>query len=441
MKLTYLKSSTCIIQSENTRLLLDPWLTNGEYYGSWNHLTIKDIKKKDLNNIDYIYVSHIHPDHLSKKTFNNLSKKIKILIHKFEKPFLKNLIKQLGFEVIEINHGENFYMSNNFFIKIYAADDCNPQICSKYFGCEIYKSSLGSNQIDTLAIISNGKKNILNVNDCPYDMSKNVLTKIKKEFKKIDLLLTGYSGAGPYPQCFENLNKKEKIKQAQKKRSQFLNQALSYVKKTNPLYIMPFAGTYFLCGKLAKLNNFRGVATRLEAKNFIKDNFKNSKPFILKTGGYIDLNNYKIISEELIEKDLLDKKKINMLKKNKLDYEKNKIPKNSELRGLLIKAFENFKNRLIMNNYKKNLKVTISLKKNSYFTIDTQKKVYSFDKKIKIRNNFLLLKLDIRLLYNILKGPKYAHWNNAEIGSHIVFNRKPDIYDRKLFYCLNFFHS
>ena len=54
---------------------------------------------------------------------------------------------------------------------------------------------------------------------------------------------------------------------------------------------------------------------------------------------------------------------------------------------------------------------------------------------------FLIMELNKNLLYKILLGPKYAHWNNAEIGSHIIYFRKPDIYDKKLFYCLNFFHS
>ena len=54
--------------------------------------------------------------------------------------------------------------------------------------------------------------------------------------------------------------------------------------------------------------------------------------------------------------------------------------------------------------------------------------------------NFVLVELDDRLLNLLLLGPKFAHWNNAEIGSHINYFRKPDIYERKLFYCLNFFH-
>ena len=87
MKLTYLKSSTCIIENNGIKVLFDPWLTNGEYYGSWNHLSVKDIDDKIYKNLDYIYISHIHPDHFSKKLLKNLINQQKFLIHKFAKPF------------------------------------------------------------------------------------------------------------------------------------------------------------------------------------------------------------------------------------------------------------------------------------------------------------------------------------------------------------------
>jgi len=64
-----------------------------------------------------------------------------------------------------------------------------------------------------------------------------------------------------------------------------------------------------------------------------------------------------------------------------------------------------------------------------------------------IKNNefnfkkFLQIKTDSKLLSRLLKGPQFAHWNNAEIGSHLMFKRNPNIYERGLFYCLNFFHN
>ena len=54
---------------------------------------------------------------------------------------------------------------------------------------------------------------------------------------------------------------------------------------------------------------------------------------------------------------------------------------------------------------------------------------------------FVKISLDKRLLLRILKGPRFAHWNNAEIGSHLKFERKPNIFERGLYHSLCFFHS
>ena len=41
--------------------------------------------------------------------------------------------------------------------------------------------------------------------------------------------MMGYGGAGPYPQCFDNLNLKQKIIEGRKKLLTFLNQGLNYI--------------------------------------------------------------------------------------------------------------------------------------------------------------------------------------------------------------------
>ena len=54
---------------------------------------------------------------------------------------------------------------------------------------------------------------------------------------------------------------------------------------------------------------------------------------------------------------------------------------------------------------------------------------------------YVMFTVDPRLLIRLLRGPKFAHWNNAEIGSHIIFQRKPNEFERGLYYCICFFHS
>ena len=41
---------------------------------------------------------------------------------------------------------------------------------------------------------------------------------------------------------------------------------------------------------------------------------------------------------------------------------------------------------------------------------------------------YVRCKTDIKLLKRILMGMRYAHWNNSEIGSHLKFFRKPNIF-------------
>ena len=56
------------------------------------------------------------------------------------------------------------------------------------------------------------------------------------------------------------------------------------------------------------------------------------------------------------------------------------------------------------------------------------------------QDNFVKIRINKTLLKNILKGPKFAHWNNAEVGSHLRFLRNPDIYERSFYFSLSYLH-
>ena len=49
--------------------------------------------------------------------------------------------------------------------------------------------------------------------------------------------------------------------------------------------------------------------------------------------------------------------------------------------------------------------------------------------------------IKIGLLKKILMGPRHAHWNNAEIGSHILYYRSPNVFERNLHLSLCYFHN
>ena len=52
-----------------------------------------------------------------------------------------------------------------------------------------------------------------------------------------------------------------------------------------------------------------------------------------------------------------------------------------------------------------------------------------------------MMEVDFRLLYMLLKGPKYAHWDNADHGSHIKYNKSPNVYEKGIYHLMCYFHS
>ena len=155
MKIEYLTSASVIIQDKKTSILCDPWLVDGEYYGSWCHFPELNFKPEDFDYVDFIYLSHIHPDHSSVKTLKKMNKNIPILIHSYETKFFKNMIERLGFTVIELQHNKRTHLKDDVYINILAADNCNPELCHKYFGCSIAENKFGSTSIDSMAVFDN----------------------------------------------------------------------------------------------------------------------------------------------------------------------------------------------------------------------------------------------------------------------------------------------
>ncbi len=442
VKITYIKSATVLLESNGVKILTDPWLVDGEYYGSWYHYPKLELKKEFFENIDFIYLSHIHPDHFSRKTFQLLNKNIPVLIHRYESKFLKDNLERLGFKAIELEHNKRTHLKNGVHINILAADNCNPELCAKLLGCGIVETKFGSTQIDSLCVIDNGEFTLVNTNDCLYSLAKDCINIIKKTNPKIDLLLVGYAGAGPYPQCFK-MPENKKTEEADKKIKQFLDHGLKYIHELNPEFVLPFAGTYVLGGKLSALNKYRGVPEIEHAADYFANN-ASSKVILMNSYENFDLKN-KTFSKPYEKTDFAKKENYihNILPEKLMDYEHEKKPSIEELIPLLEKAYLRFELKRKEISYGTETKVLIRLDEQHWYSISGDGSgigLIDNEKKEKIKK-FISYELDIRLLKNLLLGPRYAHWNNAEVGSHVQYERVPNVYERGLYHSMCFFHS
>jgi len=445
MRITYLNSASVLIEDKNVKILCDPWLDGEEYFGSWGIYPPYDFKSEKFDDVDFIHISHIHPDHCSSSTLSKLNKKIPIIIHKFPEKFLKSFLENLGFDVIELEHNKRTKLKENVYINVLAADDCNPEICGKLMGCNVLEKNYGTSQIDTLSVIDNGNEVIINTNDCPYPIAEKVSFKVKQLYPNIDFLLVGYVKASSYPQCFE-LEESVKMKEASNKQEKKLQTTLQYVDLFKPRYFMPFAGRYTLTGKNVHLNKYRGEPELEHAYDYLIKNIPNekSKCIILNHDCSFDIST-KIKSQEFIPVNFDEKNTFvdTVFSKKIFEYENEATPTEQSLTDLLPICYENFEKARKSINWSSETKIILKIHDDSFSVISCNGDGYEIcsAKDIQKFNQFLMMTLDNRLLKWILQGPRKAHWSIADIGCHITYKRIPNNYERGLYYCWNNFYS
>ncbi len=157
-------SSLYLNCNENVRILSDPWYDGFAFDGGWSLLYHNEVSSIEnlLNNTDYIYISHEHPDHFSISFFKKFlklikEKKIKILFQKTsDKRVEKFLSEKLNLEVIILENFKTIEIS----------------------GQKITLISCGS--IDSSLIVETDNCYHINLNDCDF---------INKELKRIKKFL------------------------------------------------------------------------------------------------------------------------------------------------------------------------------------------------------------------------------------------------------------
>ncbi|MGI0087886.1 MAG: MBL fold metallo-hydrolase [Nitrosotalea sp.] len=444
MKVTQLYSASVIIEDKDVKILCDPWLVGEEYFGSWGMYPPYNFKPENFKAIDFIYISHIHPDHCSFKTLSKLDKNIPVLIHNFPIKFLKNTIESIGFKVIELEHNLRIRLRDNLHINILAGDNCNPEICGKLMGCVGLQSKFETAQIDTISVIDNDNQVIVNVNDCPLQIGKGTALEIKKQYGRTDLLLLGYSSATSYPHCYE-LDTIEKIREAEIKQNNKLESANRYIEIFEPKFYIPFAGRYTLAGRNFCLNQFRGEPELEVAFDwFMEKNPKKCKGMLLNYDSYLDLDTGKA-SEDYTRID--HEKKMKYCKEKlvnvKFDYETERVPTTDELYQLIPESYERFERERKKIGFASDVVILLPLSDKEMVMVsrdgDGFKRIPSeFEHTIK---KYIKITVEPRLLKWLLQGPRKANWSTADIGSHIMYKRVPNTYHRGLFRGWNHFCS
>lgn len=419
MKFEFIANASGIFTgSKGTRILCDPWIDDGVFDGSWFHYPPLRTKFKELKNIDAIYLSHIHPDHYDERFFK-YNPNTPIILLDQEPNFLKKKLIQKGYKNLILIKDMKSLRFKEFKLTMYKA-----------FSGHIYEENFIGNLIDSALVFESGKFKAINFNDNTPTLKFSKI--LKKKFLKIDLAMLNYNAAGPYPSCFDNLTIEQKKSKSKKILNRNFNHLVKIINILKPKAVLPFAGSYILGGKEGIKNDYLGTTTIEKCSDYLRNKYKDQskiKIICLNENNSYDIKNKKIL-KEYIPIDYLQKKKYeNKILKIKYPYELDKQPNLINLKKDLLIASTLVKERVKRFNvdFKTNVYIQLSNSDKKFLVIKGKKK-----------NNILVCKMDNRLLRRILN--KKSHWNNAEIGAHINFFRKPNKMEPDIHRALCFLH-
>ncbi len=410
MKLQFITNACNIYSSRGKKILTDPWLSDTCFEGSWAHDPPIRTKPWDLTHVDYIYISHLHPDHMDFETLKHFPKDKPIIILDHGKNFLEKMLVKAGFKnFIRIKDRQTISL-DHFRLTMYAP----------FTGHIFYESLLG-NLIDSALVVEAENQKILNTNDNTPDV--DAAKELRQRHGSFDIAQLNYNAAGPYPSCFVNLSYAERHSEHTRVLNRNIEHMQIIAKILKAKYVMPFAGAYKLVGPLAYKNQYLGTTTVENAAG----HFLNG--LLLYENDIFDLSNNKLKPADFRYKS--------EIKINQYDYQKDELPIAYDWKKNLILAGNNL--------WKAQKRFDKKYDLNLYIDYGSGLYRYSFRsgrsliKAIKIKSPSLTCYLNPKLLVRILEGK--AHWNNAEIGCHIDFDRKPNKYIPDVHTLMSFFHK
>lgn len=416
----YIYSACVVTTTPDVSILQDPWFTEGIYDGSWFHFPKVLDPLNSIGNVDLIYVSHIHPDH-------------------YDSAFLKTYFKKYGVKKILIaNHLPN-HLAGKMRADGIEATILKESLVIGNTEIQIIPHLTGSiSDIDSAIIVRYKDKNkthcVVNANDIIFD--EKMRSNLKEAAGDVDILLCGYTGAGPYPQTYFDLNDPKLLTEAENKKNAFFERYKTLTNQINAKVNIPFAGKYILGGKLTNLNAVRGVADPVEVLAFDK-----SAVVLADNGGEINTLSLTPSSVRTEKYDDIEIQKcIEGISNEKMDYER-LIAKEEiyqlPLKRLLVSAT---RNAISKSECEEDYYFCFKLPNNQTAVVNANKNATNnisfIDETSNLPTPHSQILIDPRYLFGLLTN--IYHWNNAEVGSQYNTRRMPNSLNRKAQSFLNY---
>jgi len=237
MHVTMLGHASLLCETEDVRILMDPWLVGPANFRSWWHLPAVDLDPAKLPELDYIYISHLHDDHFHVSTLKRLPQRPTVLIPRLYHNRLVCRLRELGYtQIKELPHGKHVHLR------------ASTTACCLQMGN------------DSLLAISDSSASMLNANDCLQGNDPRItlplLRRLGEQFH-FDIAFLAFGTAGPFPKCYRFEDPAEGLDPLNKERA-MLNNFVQGALTAQAKAVVPFAGGFaLLADKLLWMNEIK----------------------------------------------------------------------------------------------------------------------------------------------------------------------------------------
>lgn len=395
---------------DNLSFATDPWVIGSAFCNGW--WLAKDSPSdvfKILNECDFIYISHNHPDHLNQTTLKNIRKDMPILTAGFVSSSTIAILEENGFTDIT---------SMDFNSRLVNLDD--------QFSITVLKS--GDFRDDSGLLIEIGQFK------CLLTVDSNLLN--FGNLCSVDLLCSSFAGgASGFPICFTNYNEKEKKAVVTRNRNAIKATNIKNIELTEPSYFLPYAGFFTEKACRDKYVKDRNIKNSIEDyKSICEGNqcklLNVNKEQFFEFNGPSLVNSYQDLSPKYQDKEIDEYLNLNYkISENKLIklvilyFEGSKFNDNLEVD--LITSDDSF------TKYYERFK--IDFQNNKYSNIPLNNKIGDFEKDTKANGNkYLQIKVRREELIDVLINRK--PWEDLSIGFQCRIYRSPNIYNSEFWH-------
>jgi hypothetical protein len=224
MKITFIGHAALLIEVDGLRILSDPWWQGPCFGNQWWLYPKPYLECLNGSPVDYIYISHGHPDHFHRGTLRRFPRKTKVMTSR--ERGLAHALQDMDLEVIQLDADEVHDLGNNV-------------------ACQIMPTYGG----DSLMIIKDRNEVCINANDAlhaaPRSLQDQVTTRIKALYPRIDYLFCAYGIASHFPNCYI-IPGKDYVRTAEIRQRYFNRQWARITKLLEPRFAFPFAADVVL---------------------------------------------------------------------------------------------------------------------------------------------------------------------------------------------------